>query len=111
MVLVTPTASGKTLAYNLPILQRCIDDPDASALYLFPTKALAQDQRHELDGLVREAGLGLHVATYDGDTPTSAAVRSAPVRGWSSPTPTCCTRQCCPTIRSGSGSSAACVTW
>ena len=78
VVLVTPTASGKTLAYNLPILQRCIDDPDASALYLFPTKALAQDQRHELDGLVREAGLGLPVATYDGDTPTSArrAVRA-----------------------------------
>jgi len=72
VVLVTPTASGKTLAYNLPILQRCIEDADACALYLFPTKALAQDQRHELDGLVREAGLGLHVATYDGDTPASA---------------------------------------
>ena len=78
VVLVTPTASGKTLAYNLPILQQCVDDPDACALYLFPTKALAQDQRHELDGLVRAAGLGLHVATYDGDTPTSArrAVRA-----------------------------------
>ena len=72
VVLVTPTASGKTLAYNLPILQTCVDDPGACALYLFPTKALAQDQRHELDGLVREAGLGLHAATYDGDTPTSA---------------------------------------
>ena len=72
VVLVTPTASGKTLAYNVPILQRCIEDADACALYLFPTKALAQDQRHELDGLVREAGLGVQVATYDGDTPTSA---------------------------------------
>ena len=72
VVLVTPTASGKTLAYNLPILQRCIEDADACALYLFPTKALAQDQRHELDGLVREAGLGLQAATYDGDTPSSA---------------------------------------
>ena len=78
VVLVTPTASGKTLAYNLPILQQCIEDPDACALYLFPTKALAQDQRHELDGLVREAGLPLPAATYDGDTPTSArrAVRA-----------------------------------
>lgn len=78
VVLVTPTASGKTLAYNLPILQRCIEDADACALYLFPTKALAQDQRHELDGLTREAGLPLPVATYDGDTPTSArrAVRA-----------------------------------
>ena len=78
VVLVTPTASGKTLAYNLPILQRCIDDPEACALYLFPTKALAQDQRHELDGLVRDAGLQVPAATYDGDTPTSArrAVRS-----------------------------------
>ena len=72
VVLVTPTASGKTLAYNLPILQQCIEDPDACALYLFPTKALAQDQRHELDGLVREAGLHLPAATYDGDTPASA---------------------------------------
>ena len=72
VVLVTPTASGKTLAYNVPILQRCIEDARACALYLFPTKALAQDQRHELDGLVREAGLGVQVATYDGDTPTSA---------------------------------------
>ena len=78
VVLVTPTASGKTLAYNLPILQRCIDDPGACALYLFPTKALAQDQRHELDGLVRDAGLQVPAATYDGDTPTSArrAVRA-----------------------------------
>ena len=72
VVLVTPTASGKTLAYNLPILQRCIEDRDACALYLFPTKALAQDQRHELDGLTRAAELALPVATYDGDTPTSA---------------------------------------
>ena len=72
VVLVTPTASGKTLAYNLPILQQCIEQADACALYLFPTKALAQDQRHELEGLVRDAGLRLPVATYDGDTPTSA---------------------------------------
>ena len=72
VVLVTPTASGKTLAYNLPILQQCIEDPHACALYLFPTKALAQDQCHELDGLVRDAGLRAAVATYDGDTPTSA---------------------------------------
>src|SRR5271154_3844890 len=47
VVVVTPTASGKTLCYNLPVLQRLIEDPAARAMYLFPTKALAEDQLHE----------------------------------------------------------------
>ncbi|MEN6469555.1 MAG: DEAD/DEAH box helicase, partial [Smithella sp.] len=52
VVLVTPTASGKTLCYNLPVLQSILDEPETRALYLFPTKALAQDQMHEIHGLI-----------------------------------------------------------
>src|SRR5947208_1629028 len=51
MVVVTPTASGKTLCYNLPVLQTCLNNPTARALYLFPTKALAQDQAAALGAL------------------------------------------------------------
>ncbi len=71
VVLVTPTASGKTLAYNLPILQSCLEDDAATALYLFPTKALAQDQRHELSAMLEAARLALPAFTFDGDTPAS----------------------------------------
>ena len=53
VVVVTPTASGKTLCYNLPVLNAVLENPDARALYLFPTKALAQDQLAELHDLVR----------------------------------------------------------
>jgi DEAD/DEAH box helicase domain-containing protein len=77
VVVVTPTASGKTLCYNLPVLQSLLRQPDARALYLFPTKALAQDQLAELETL---AGLlpELRMFTYDGDTPQDArrAVRA-----------------------------------
>jgi DEAD/DEAH box helicase domain-containing protein len=70
IVLVTGTASGKTLAYNLPVLDRLQRDRDARALYLFPTKALAQDQLDELHTMNKFTGLeGLIPATYDGDTP------------------------------------------
>jgi DEAD/DEAH box helicase domain-containing protein len=72
VVLVTPTASGKTLCYNLPVLQRIIAEPDTRALYLFPTKALAQDQMHEIHELIGELGADIKTYTYDGDTPDDA---------------------------------------
>ncbi|GAB4250806.1 DEAD/DEAH box helicase [Deferrisoma sp.] len=68
-VAVTPTASGKTLCYNLPVVTTLLRDPDARALYLFPTKALAQDQLAELQDLARALGRDLPAFTYDGDTP------------------------------------------
>jgi DEAD/DEAH box helicase domain-containing protein len=76
-VVVTPTASGKTLCYNLPVLQALLGDGAARALYLFPTKALAQDQLAELEELAR-ALPELRIHTYDGDTPQDArrAVRA-----------------------------------
>jgi len=75
VVVVTPTASGKTLCYTLPVLQAIAEDPSARALWLFPTKALGQDQVAELSGLARAAELPIAAATYDGDTP--APIRSA----------------------------------
>ena len=76
IVVTTPTASGKTLCYNLPVLDAILRNPATRALYLFPTKALAQDQMaelHELAGAIAQAGgdeVGVH--TYDGDTPQDA---------------------------------------
>jgi DEAD/DEAH box helicase domain-containing protein len=81
-VIVTPTASGKTLCYNAPVLHSILNDSSTRALYLFPTKALAQDQLAELHQLaerIGEAGGGdIGVFTYDGDTPQDArrAVRA-----------------------------------
>jgi DEAD/DEAH box helicase domain-containing protein len=81
-VIVTGTASGKTLCYNLPVLDCLLRDPQARALYLFPTKALAQDQlsviRDQLS-VLNEPGLVVQVATYDGDTPSEArpAIRTS----------------------------------
>ncbi len=72
VVVVTPTASGKTLCYNLPVLNRLITEPDARAMYLFPTKALAEDQLHELQQAVDRMGSGIRAFTYDGDTPQDA---------------------------------------
>lgn len=76
-VVVTPTASGKTLCYNLPVLQSALND-NARALYLFPTKALSQDQVAELMELNDAGGLGVRAFTFDGDTPGDArkAVRT-----------------------------------
>lgn len=68
-VVVTPTASGKTLCYNLPVLNAILADPGARALYLFPTKALARDQAAELLDLMQAARGDLSTAVYDGDTP------------------------------------------
>ena len=72
VVIVTPTASGKTLCYNLPVLQRILEEPDTRALYIFPTKALAQDQMHEVHGLVGALEADIGTFTYDGDTPDDA---------------------------------------
>ncbi len=72
VVIVTPTASGKTLCYNLPVFERLMAEPDARALYLFPTKALAGDQLTEIDQMVEAVGAGIRAFTYDGDTPADA---------------------------------------
>jgi DEAD/DEAH box helicase domain-containing protein len=72
LVVVTPTASGKTLCYNLPILNAILKHSGTRALYLFPTKALAQDQLAELDDLNERLQDSLGVFTYDGDTPGDA---------------------------------------
>jgi DEAD/DEAH box helicase domain-containing protein len=73
LIVTTPTASGKSLCYNAPVLETLLLDPNARALYLFPTKALAQDQRGKIEAL----GLApdVRTATYDGDTPKEE-------RGW-----------------------------
>ncbi|MBU2598745.1 MAG: DEAD/DEAH box helicase, partial [Actinobacteria bacterium] len=74
-IVVTPTASGKTLCYNIPVLNSIIKDPDARALYLFPTKALSQDQVKALERLIVPLGIDIKTYTYDGDTPTSVRKR------------------------------------
>jgi len=71
-VIVTPTASGKTLCYNLPVLNELTANPSARALYLFPTKALSEDQLDELHTLIEDMGSDLCAFTYDGDTPQDA---------------------------------------
>jgi DEAD/DEAH box helicase domain-containing protein len=72
VVVVTPTSSGKTLCYNLPVLNALRTDLTATALYLFPTKALAQDQLTELRELIGPDAPALRADVYDGDTPKSA---------------------------------------
>ena len=79
VVVVTPTASGKTLCYNLPVVDAVARNDAARALYLFPTKALAADQLVELRALADAADVGLKAHTYDGDTPANirSVVRAA----------------------------------
>lgn len=79
IVVVTPTASGKTMCYNLPVLNAILKDESTRALYLFPTKALSSDQVAELYSLIEEMGVDVKAYTYDGDTPAAArtAVRLA----------------------------------
>ena len=69
MVVVTPTASGKTLCYGLPVLQAVADDPAARALFLFPTKALSQDQLAAFRELSAQSDMNVQAGVYDGDTP------------------------------------------
>ncbi len=77
VVIVTPTASGKTLCYNLPVLNRIAEDPKSRAAFLFPTKALSRDQMAGLSELSKAAGISLKCDVYDGDTPsdTRGAIR------------------------------------
>jgi len=77
VVVVTPTASGKTLCYNLPVLNRLLSEPGARAMYLFPTKALAEDQLNEFQAAVDSIRIDgkasqIRAFTYDGDTPQDA---------------------------------------
>ncbi|NQU05016.1 MAG: DEAD/DEAH box helicase, partial [Calditrichaeota bacterium] len=97
LVAITPTASGKSLLYNLPVIEKLAADPDAHALYIFPLKALEQDQAVKLGKLIKAAGLdtpplsppaiaggvgarGISYGIYDGDTPTTerAKMRKSP---------------------------------
>ena len=79
VVVVTPTASGKTLCYNIPVLNGILEDYNSRALYIFPTKALAQDQLNELYEISAKLGRNIKTYTFDGDTPASArkAIRTA----------------------------------
>ena len=69
VIITTPTASGKTLAFNLPIMETMIEDGDATALYIYPAKALSNDQLHVLENLEKELEITINPRTYDGDTP------------------------------------------
>ena len=69
IVITTPTASGKSLAFNIPIIERLLQDPASTALYLYPTKALANDQLKGLQQIERFLGMHTGAAVYDGDTP------------------------------------------
>ena len=79
IVVVTPTASGKTLCYNLPVVNAILTDASARAMFLFPTKALSHDQSDGLDDLIKQTGASIKAFSYDGDTPQSArkAIRQA----------------------------------
>ena len=77
VVVTTGTASGKSLAFNLPVLDAIAREPKTRALYLYPTKALAQDQARALSGLRLK---GLKPAIYDGDTPPETRWQ---IRKWS----------------------------
>jgi len=72
VVVVTPTASGKTLCYNVPVLNSKLTQPFSKAFYLFPTKALSQDQMFELQNLIGRIEKSISTFTYDGDTPSDA---------------------------------------
>lgn len=75
VVVVTPTASGKSLAYLLPVFQRKLENPESRTILLFPTKALSRDQQSAIEDFSAAAGMALRTFTYDGDTSTSARNR------------------------------------
>ena len=80
VVVATPTASGKTLVYNVPVITTLLENPETHALYIFPLKALVQDQYDDLHTLLQGLGRGLDAAVYDGDTPAHRRrqIRAAP---------------------------------
>ncbi len=69
VIITTPTASGKTLAFNIPVFEEMLHDGESRALYVYPTKALSQDQLETIKKLEKELGLDLDPRVYDGDTP------------------------------------------
>jgi len=69
VTLVTPTASGKTLAFTVPVFEQLLLNPDTTALFLYPMKALSYDQLREIKSMEKEAAINLKAAVYDGDTP------------------------------------------
>lgn len=71
VIITTPTASGKTLAFNVPVFDSLLNEPDSRALYVYPTKALSQDQLETIKDMERGLGLDLNPRVYDGDTPRS----------------------------------------
>ncbi len=71
VIITTPTASGKTLCFNLPVLEKIHLNPDATALYLYPLKALTNDQLKVLRRMEQETGINLNANVYDGDTPSN----------------------------------------
>ncbi len=72
VVIATPTASGKSLCFHLPVLDAIARDPSATAIYLYPTKALSRDQEQSLRGFIQAAELDIGATVYDGDTPGDA---------------------------------------
>jgi len=72
VVVATPTASGKSLCFHLPVLHALIEDPQATALFIYPTKALSRDQEHNLRELMKDSELSSGAMVYDGDTPADA---------------------------------------
>ncbi|HEX6763975.1 MAG TPA: DEAD/DEAH box helicase, partial [Polyangiaceae bacterium] len=72
VAIATPTASGKSLCFHVPVLEAMLRDPSATALFVYPTKALSRDQEHGLGALITGAGVGAPATVFDGDTPNDA---------------------------------------
>ena len=114
-VVITPTASGKTLCYNAPVLDAILKDPSSRALYLFPTKALAQDQLAELQAMCEtierdRRGDGSASSPTTATRRRTRGARSGRARTSCSATRTWCTRASCRTIRAGRSCSRTCAT-
>lgn len=75
LIITTPTASGKTLAFNIPVLEALIEEEDATAIYIYPLKALANDQLEKIRAIEEGSRIDLSPSTYDGDTPSGARER------------------------------------